>query len=176
MLLFPKKNIAASLIVMAQLFWHNGLKAQTTTGITNGQATAAGQLIRYEVKPEHQEAFRKAVSDYVFHSLEQDHNLLSEAYYEQEDPAVLWIIERWDHKAALEKNSLGPEFKAITSLSAQALVSPATIFYVKDLEPLSREQWRTRAGTNDKPLIIMLFVDARAGTEDQFRAVYHTAM
>lgn len=138
--------------------------------------SVAARLIRYEVQPEFQAAFRQAVSDYVFHSLQSEMNVISEAYYEQADTTVLWVIERWRNKDGLDEASKSAGFKAIESLSRGSLKRPAKTIYVKDLEPLPRSQWRSVAGKQDQPLTIMLFVDAKPGTENDFKEVYRTAM
>jgi quinol monooxygenase YgiN len=134
------------------------------------------RLIRYEVQPEFMAAFRQAVSNYVFHSLKSETNVMSEAYYEQLDTTVLWVIERWSNKGELDKASKSSGFKAIDSLSRTSLKQPAKTIYAKDLEPLSKPQWRTVSKEEDQPLTIMLFVDAKPGTENKFKEVYHIAM
>ena len=138
--------------------------------------SVVARLIRYEVQPEFQAAFRQAVSDYVSHSLKSETNVSSEAYHEQADTTVLWLIERWSNKEELDKASKSSSFKAIGSLSRSSLKQPAKMVYMKDLEPLSKEQWRKVAQKQDQPLTIMLFVDAKPGTENNFKEVYHTAM
>ena len=148
----------------------SGAKAQ------EGSDHTAARLIRYEVKPGFETAFRKAISDYILYSLNAESNILSEAYYEEDKPSVLWIIERWSSKAALEKINNSAQFKAIGSLAGESLVQPAEMIYVKDLEPLPRQQWRMAANKEDTPLTIMLFVDSKPGTEDEFKKVYHKAM
>lgn len=140
------------------------------------QDSIVARLIRYEVQPEFQAAFRQAVSDYVFHSLKLETNVLSEAYYEQADSTVLWIIERWSSKDGLDEAGKSAGFKAIESLSHSSLKQPAKTIYVQDLEPLPKSQWRSAAEKQDQPLTIILFVDAEPGTENTFKEVYHTAM
>lgn len=149
-------------------------KAQNLNQMDHTKATA--RLLRYEVKPAFQAAFRKAISDYVLHSLNMESNILSEAYYEEDKPFVLWIIERWNDKTALDKISKSFQFKAINSLSKTALIQPAETISIKDLEPISKEQWRNKANKEDKPITVMLFVDSKAGTENKFKEVYHSAM
>ncbi|KAA2239087.1 alpha/beta fold hydrolase [Chitinophaga agrisoli] len=138
--------------------------------------SVVARLIRYEVHPAYQAAFRQAVSDYVAHSLQSETNVLSEAYYEQADTTVLWLIERWGTKDALDEAGKSTAFKTIESLSRNSLKQPAKTIYVKDLEPLPKSQWRSVTGKQDQPLTIMLFVDAKPGTENNFKEVYHTAM
>jgi quinol monooxygenase YgiN len=134
------------------------------------------KLTRYEVKQAYQEQFRKALSDYVLHSLTVESNIMTEAYYEQETPSVHWLIERWTNRTELEKSDTGVQFKTIEALAKEALVQPSKLFYAKDLEPLSKPQWRKAAKKEDNPLTVMLFVDTKTGTQQDFKDVYHTAM
>jgi quinol monooxygenase YgiN len=133
------------------------------------EAVATARLTRYELKPEYQEQFRKVLSDYVKHALAEESNIMAEAYYEQEHPAVLWLIERW-----ASKKEMGKLNKAIVDESA--LAKPAKVFQVKDLEPLTKQQWRRTAKSKDHPLTVMLFVDAKKGTQQSFKTIYHKAM
>jgi quinol monooxygenase YgiN len=170
----------------AMLFFmfHAKLEAQNLYGAIAGESVATQlnnyeivvRLIRYEVKPRHRVPFRKLVKDYVRHSLNQKVNILSEAYFEQEEPSVLWIIERWANRNELEMISRKPKFKLIESASRKVLIEPAQIIYAKDLEPISKQLWRRRAEKRDKPITIMLFVDTRDGTENDFKSIYHGAM
>ena len=156
-------------ITIGMLFFlSNQLKAQNSE--------MAGRLTRYEVKPVYREVFSQAVRNYVFHCLEQESNILSEGYYEEENPSMIWIIERWKSRYELEKISESSEFKIMNSLLMKAPVQPEKVIDIKDLEPLSKQQWRQVAGKDDKPITIMLFVDAQPGTENNFKKVYHTAM
>lgn len=172
LLSFSRKHVA---IILTMLFLLCQLPPKAQQSMRN-QSDIVARLTRYDVKPDHQTAFRKAVSDYVHHSLNQESNVLSEAYYEQENPSVMWIIERWNSKIELEKAGKSPFFKAIESLSKTVLLKPAKTIDVKDLEPISKQQWRSVVRKADDPITIMLFVDAKAGTEHNFKTVYHTAM
>ena len=149
-------------------------KAQNVSNTNNENVTA--RLIRYEVRPDYNKAFREAMSTYVLHSLNSENNIMSEAYCEQDTTGILWLMERWNGKSDLDKSHESVAYKAIQSLSENALVQPATIMYVQDLEPLTKQQWARLPGKEDSPLTIMLFVDAKAGTEKQFKDVYHKAM
>ncbi|MFT3935121.1 MAG: antibiotic biosynthesis monooxygenase [Chitinophagaceae bacterium] len=139
-------------------------------------SNAAGRLIRYEVKPEYYETFRKLAGDYVHYALGNSANLLAEAYYQQDAPSTLWIIERWANTTARNKSSNSAQFKALEALSATALVQPPKTIYVQDLEPLVKKEWRKKPGKNDQPITIMLFVDSKPGTENNFKDVYQEAM
>ena len=167
-ILFAKSR--AAIVFMSMYFLLSGVSA---SGQNSG---VVARLIRYEVQPEFQAAFRQAVCNYVYYSLKVGANVLSEGYYEQADSTVLWVIERWSDKAALEKATKSSAFKVIDSLSRTSLKQPAKIIYVKDLEQISKQQWRSVANKEDQPITIMLFVDAKPGTENKFKEVYHIAM
>lgn len=134
-------------------------------------ATVAARLTRYELKSECREHSRKLLGNYVNQALASESNIMAEAYYEQEDPAILWLIERWTNKMEMEQFS-----KRTASLTGVALAKPARVYDVKDLEPLTRQQWRRTAKTEDQPLTVMLFVDAKEGTQQDFKTIYHQAM
>lgn len=134
------------------------------------------RYVQYEIKKGYEEQFRKALTDYVMASIAEKDNIMSEAYYEQEEPTVLWMNERWDSKSSFEKFSKSPKAKALESLANKALIEPAKVYNVKDLEPLTKEQWRKTSKKEDQQLVIMLFVDAKEGTQQDFRDTYHIAM
>jgi quinol monooxygenase YgiN len=136
----------------------------------------AVKLTKFEVKEVYQEQFRKALSDYVFHSLAIESNIMAEAYYEQANPTIVWLIERWKNRTELYKSSARTKFKAIDSLAKSALVQPSKSYHVEDLEPLTKPQWRKTAKKEDNPLTVMLFVDSKSGTQEIFKDLYHNAM
>ncbi|MFT3682254.1 MAG: antibiotic biosynthesis monooxygenase family protein [Ferruginibacter sp.] len=164
-----KKSLAAILLFLS--IYSPGTWAQQADS-----SNTVARLIKYEVKPGFEQVFRKVITDYVYYAMNMDSNLLTEAYYEQDRPSLVWLIERWNSKTALDKISSSSQFKAIDSLSVTALLQPAETIYVKDLEPLSKKQWRSTANKNDRPITIMLFVDSKPGTEEAFEKTYHTAM
>ncbi|NII27585.1 antibiotic biosynthesis monooxygenase [Pseudoflavitalea sp. X16] len=133
-------------------------------------------LTRYEVKKGYKKKFRKLLRKYVRQAIADKRNIMAEAYYEQENPSILWVIERWDSKSGLETRRNGAKFKLIKLLAEKKLVQPAKTIYVKDLEPISKKEWRREPEEEDKPITIMLFVDSKAGTEGAFKDVYHRAM
>ncbi|MET0466292.1 MAG: antibiotic biosynthesis monooxygenase family protein [Chitinophagaceae bacterium] len=163
-----KRNVRHVLTAMSVLF----------ISVMNFQANAqqVARLIRYEVNAGAAAEFRKAISSYVMESLKDPSNILSEAYQEEADSSVLWIIERWNRKESLDKSDKSRSFGRLQSLSAGSLKQPAKIILVKDLEPLSKQQWRMVARKDDRPITIMLFVDAKQGAEHIFKEVYHKAM
>lgn len=133
-------------------------------------------LTRFEVKKEHREALRTLLGKYVKQVIENKNNIMAEAYYEDESPSVIWLIERWSSKQVLENIRSSVLFKQVSILSEKELVQPVKTIYVKDLEPLSKNEWRREPTKGDTPITIMLFVDSRAGTADRFKELYHTAM
>lgn len=129
-------------------------------------------LTRFEVQTNHGEEFRTLLGEYVKQAVGNKDNIMAEAYDEEGSPAVIWLIERWTGKQVLEKVR-----RSITGrLSEEELVHAVKTINVRDLEPLSREEWRREPVKGDTPVTIMLFVDGREGTEGRFKDLYHTAM
>jgi quinol monooxygenase YgiN len=141
-----------------------------------GSTEVAAILTRYDVKKGYEHMFQKVLKNYVAYALVNKHNIMAEAYSEQEQPSVMWVIERWNSKDDFDKSGKTHPFGAISSLSKKALLKPAQAIWVKDLEPVSRQQWRTAPAKADKPITIMLFVDAKPGTEHSFQEIYHKVM
>jgi quinol monooxygenase YgiN len=155
-----------TLVTISLLLGSTGAMTQNTTTTSNTEAVAI--LTRYEVKEGQQKTFLSALGKYIKQANAQTGNIMAEGYYEQDNPSILWTIERWSSKAAFDKNR--------KLLAGNKLVQPAKTIYVKDLEPLTKEQWQRKPGKDDKPVTIMLFVDSKPGTEATFKTVYHTAM
>lgn len=133
-------------------------------------------LTRYELKPAYQDKFRAALSSYVLKAIATESNIMAEAYYEQENSNVLWLIERWVNSNELRKATGGMQFKAIETLAAVALVNPQKLYHLEDVEPLSKPQWRKIPKKEDSAFTVMLFVDAKPGTQDTFKDLYNVAM
>ncbi len=134
------------------------------------------QLTAYSVKPDYQNPMRQALSTYVLQALKTEGNVMAEAYAEIDNPAVLWLIERWGNQQALAALQEGNQAKAVDRLTKEGLTAPAEKLSVTDLEPLSRQDWLRQPNSGDNPMTVMLFVDARPGTQDEFRKRYHAAM
>ncbi len=129
-------------------------------------------LTQYEVKKGYKKKFRKLLRKYVRQAIADKSNIMAEAYYEQENSSILWVIERWDSKSGLEKRRNGAKFKLIKSLSEKKLIQPAKTIYVKDPGAYLKNSMEKSAREEDKPITIMLFVDSKAGTEGTFKEVY----
>ncbi|MTH15604.1 antibiotic biosynthesis monooxygenase family protein [Flavobacterium sp. LC2016-01] len=134
------------------------------------------KMTMYEVKEGEQTQLRKVLSDYVVNAIASKENIMAEAFYEEKKPNILWLIERWNSKKELEKFSKKTQAKSLETLVEKSLLKPAKTYYVKDLEPLTKEQWRTTSKKEDNQLVIMLFVDAKKGTQQNFKDTYHIAM
>ncbi|GAB4029164.1 antibiotic biosynthesis monooxygenase [Spirosoma jeollabukense] len=134
------------------------------------------QLTTYSVKPDYQNHMRQALSTYVRQALKTEGNVMAEAYSEIDNPAILWLIERWEHQQALAVLQAGNQANDIDQLAKEGLTEPAEKLSVTDLEPLSRQDWLKRPNPDDDPMTVMLFVDAKPGTQDEFRKRYHAAM
>lgn len=164
-----KNSISKGMLgVFTILFMNGSLTAQTA------DQEIAAKITRYEVKKEQQEKFQKAVAAYVQKSILNANNIMSEAYLEQEDHTVIWLFERWKNQNELEK--FEKNSKQLKDLAKTALAKPERIIEVKDLEPLTKEQWRRTSKKGEEQLTIMLFVDAKKGTEENFMKVYNKAM
>ncbi|RZJ54119.1 MAG: antibiotic biosynthesis monooxygenase [Flavobacterium sp.] len=134
------------------------------------------KITRYEVKNEEKEKFKKTITDYVLTSLSDKNNIMSEAYFEQENQSVIWLFERWENQSAFnkfQKNSISNKVKV---LAKTALIHPEKRIDIKDLEPISKQEWRKTSKKEDHQLTIMLFVDAKAGTQENFKTIYKKAM
>lgn len=152
---------------------HTSMNAQTTA---DRKDQVVGHLTRYVVNPATQTNFQGTLSVYVRTALTEEGNLQAEAYYERDDRSVLWLIERWKNRRELERFARSPSARAVEAQQGAALKTKADTYHVTDLEPMTKEQWRRPARVTDDPITIMLFVDAKAGTQDTFKATYHIAM
>lgn len=153
------------------------VKAQNSYRIKTKVLTqTTSKMTMYEVKEEHLTQFRKTLKDYVLGALKSEDNIMAEAFYEQKKPNVLWLIERWNDTKQAQEFSKNAESKALEALSKKALLKPFKNYSIKDLEPLTKEQWRKTAKTEDAQLVIMLFVDAKKGTQQNFKDKYKIAM
>lgn len=179
------RQISGTLLLFASLFVLCGtFAAAQNTGKSKGESFSkelksqepAARITRYEVRKDHQEKFRKALKEYISAALSNEENIMAEAYFEQENQSVIWLFERWENQKELDKFRKNSKAKAVLKLAKTALVKPEKIISIKDLEPISKEQWRRASKTEDEQLTIMLFVDAKAGTEENFKEVYHKAM
>lgn len=134
------------------------------------------RLVKYQVNAGNCTTFREALRTYIFTSIKAPGNIMAEAYYEENDSTTLWTVERWTDSDALNKNAESKAAKAIVALTKHALVTPADTLFMNDLEPLAREEYHKQPAAGDVPLTIMLFVDAKPGTEEEFKKLYHAAM
>lgn len=167
------KKILATTAFLFMLMTENS-KAQNSDQTAQNELTS--KMTMYEVKEGNADQFRKVLSDYVSNALVSKDNIMAEAFFEQNKPNVLWLIERWNGKKQLENFSKSKQAKSLQVLEKMSLINPHKTFYVNDLEPLTKEQWRKTAKKEDQQLVIMLFVDAKNGTQQNFKDTYHIAM
>ncbi|MHC0441408.1 antibiotic biosynthesis monooxygenase [Flavobacterium sp. 3-210] len=152
-------------------------KAQNSTTVkTKILNETISKMTQYEVKEAEKAQLRKVLSDYVTSAISSKENIMAEAFFEEKKPNILWLIERWNNKNGLEKFSKRKEAKSLATLTQKSLLKPVNTYYIKDLEPLTKEQWRKTAKKEDNQLVIMLFVDAKNGTQQNFKDTYHIAM
>lgn len=171
-----KNSISKGMLGVFTVLFMNGslTTAQTADQTTAGNQEIVAKMTRYEVKKESQEKFQKVIADYVKQSISNSNNIMSEAYFEQEDHTIIWLFERWKNRNELDK--FRNNSKQLEVLLKTVLVKPQKMIYVKDLEPLTKKQWRKTSKKGEEQLTIMLFVDAKKGTENNFMEVYHKAM
>ncbi|TDP02214.1 putative quinol monooxygenase [Flavobacterium sp. 245] len=169
------KKIIASINVL--LLITATVKAQNSIPVkTKTLNETVSKMTMYEVKEGEVTQFQKILSDYVANAIASKENIMAEAFYEEKKPTILWLIERWNNKKELEKFSKKEEAKLAQTLAGKSLLKSAKTYYVKDLEPLTKEQWRKTSKKEDNQLVIMLFVDAKKGTQQNFKDTYHIAM
>lgn len=140
----------------------------------NQKSGEIAKITRFQVKQEYIEQFKNQINDYVKLSLSKNANIMAEGYFEETAPNTLWLFERWKSREAFEKASNSKE--GISELSKKALIESIREIFVKDLEPISKNQWRKTSSLSDKQLTIILFVDAKIGSASKFKKVYHQAM
>ncbi|WP_289659095.1 putative quinol monooxygenase [Flavobacterium panacagri] len=171
-----KNSVSKGMLGVFTVLFMNGslTTAQIADQTTAGNQEIVAKMTRYEVKKESQEKFQKVIADYVKQSISNSNNIMSEAYFEQEDHTIIWLFERWKNRNELDK--FRNNSKQLAVLIKTVLVKPEKIIYVKDLEPLTKKQWRKTSKKGEEQLTIMLFVDAKKGTENNFMEVYHKAM
>lgn len=179
--LFEKSGLWQSHVVADQrvVTGQNPQSAQALGEAVLEQLRAAeviGKITRYEVKPAHLESFRKALTGYVGQASGDEGNLLAEAYHERDQPSVLWLIERWAHRNDLDRFGRHSAAKALESLQGDALGTAVETYLVKDLAPIPKKEWRRAPRAEDQPLTVMLFVDSKPGTQDDFMATYQIAL
>ncbi|WP_342088777.1 putative quinol monooxygenase [Dyadobacter sp. OTU695] len=139
-------------------------------------APAVAKLTKFEVKKGHEQQFRNALVQNVRSAIAADGNIMAEAYQEQDNPSVLWLIERWTKPAEVEKFSKTSQARQLSALFGESLTAAPTTFALKDLEPITKQQWRAAAKREDRPITVMLFVDTKPATQQQFKDIYHVAM
>lgn len=134
------------------------------------------RLTQYQVKQPYYTRVRASIIGFVFTSLKAGGNIMTEAYFEQTDSTILWVIERWDSQTSLDRNGQTKQAKALATLAKEALRKPLEVIEMKDLEPLPKNAYHKRPKNSDHPFTIMLMVDAKPGTQEEFKKLYHAAM
>lgn len=133
-------------------------------------------ITEYQTKTAYQHTFVEALSAYVDHAVRADGNIMSAAYYERGDICVMWVIERWNNYRCYSNNRSCREIKKIRALEKTGLIAAADTTFLKDLLSLSNHSMTIPSRSKDQPVTIMLLVDVKPGTENQFRAINETVM
>jgi quinol monooxygenase YgiN len=133
-------------------------------------------ITRYETQDNAKDRIAKALDIYVQQALADENNIMAEVFQEEEQPFVLWVLERWNSKDKFEDFSKSTPVKETLTVSTTGLFRPLERYYLRDLLPLSKSEWRKAPARDDNPIVIMLFVDSKKGTEVNFIKLYDTAM
>src|SRR5690349_8386973 len=115
--------------------------ATTITDRFNAEGTYV-VIKRYEIQKDSKERIGKALNDYVRNALADEGNILAEVFQEEGQPLVLWLLERWGSKDHYSKFSQSPQVKELLTLSKSELVQPVKVYYLNELAPLSKTEWR----------------------------------
>jgi len=137
------------------------------TTVRPSDNTVAVVLKQYQVKTSWQDKFVEVLSAYVLSSGRAPGNIMAEAYHEQGDASIIWVIERWNNEAFYKMNSKSAAAKMVNKLA-----KPVETIFLEDLEGIFREAPKD----NDQLLVIMLLVDLKVGTEDRFRSINQELM
>lgn len=132
-------------------------------------------LTRYHIKASYQDEFLQVLSEYVFSCRETAGNVMVEAYCEQGDASIVWIMERWSSTAFYKDNKKSTATKLVDDLAKTGLVTPVETIFLKDLELLFKADGQKEM-IQDEPLSILLFVDVKSGSEDYFRLINRSVM
>lgn len=124
-------------------------------------------ITKYQVKPAYRESFRKMITGHITQALKTPGNIMAEAYEEQGHEDIVWTIERWKDAGSRV---------AISGAIHDALAAPEEQISVKDLEPLSKEEWRRKPDPKDHPFTAVLILKTKPGSEEEFKNIYHAAM
>jgi len=137
------------------------------TAVRPSDHAVAVVLKQYQVKTSWQNKFGEVLSGYVLSSGGAPGNIMAEAYYEQGDASIIWVIERWTNEAFYKMNSKSAAAKMVNGLAEVGLAKPVEIIFLEDLEGISREA----PSEDDQPLTIMLLTDLKAGKGNRFRSI-----
>ena len=169
------RKFSSAIICLAAVLLSSWISFRPAAGLMS-QKESTVKLTKFTVKGNCQSRFRKAMSDFVFSSLKVEGNIMTEAYFESSDTTALWIIERWDSQESLNSNLQTRQAKELAVMANEILLTPPTIIYANDLEPLPKNAYLRKPKVTDNPFTAMLFVDTKQGMQEEFKKLYHQAM
>lgn len=170
-------SISISWVLTTLCFFLNGPGTYAAAVVVELKLTGTYVVItRYEIPEDAKEQITKALNTYVRQALGNENNIMAEVFQEQDHPSVLWLLERWNNKDEFEEFSQRTQVKETLKLPKTRFIQPVKTYYLKDLAPLSKSEWRKAPAKDDNPIVIMLFVDSKKGTENNFTKLYDTAM
>lgn len=165
--LFPMKILRS--------WWNNcrsllrGKKKQRLAGGTRDSPTVV--LTQYHVKSFYREPFRVVLSEYIDSARRETGNITMEAYFEQGDPSIMWIIEWWDSSTSYTENARSAAAVKVSDMARAGLLSPVEKILLNDLEMITRAISREGTAPANGSITVMLLVEVNKGTEDHFRQI-----
>lgn len=165
--------------VVSDLRMGHGQNTQSASAATVAQLKSTDAYVvinKYAIHENAKERLGRTLNGYVQQALANENNIMAEVFQEEQHPSVLWVLERWNNKEKFEDFSQSPRVKELISLTKTESVQDVTTYHLKDLAPLSKSEWRKTPSEDDNPIVIMLFVDSKKGTEENFKKLYETAM
>jgi quinol monooxygenase YgiN len=128
--------------------------------------TSFGKIAIYHATPSDRAELIKAITQYVTQAAQSPGNIMAEGYWERDQENTIWLIERWNDEGAWKN------FHSTHALPQ----SPAKEIAIDDLEPLPKQAWQKQPDPADHPFTAVLMLNAKPGTEAEFKQIYHTAM
>lgn len=160
--------------------WKKAVLSLLTAGKNHAAIPPTGNgvivvLTQYQVQTSFQAMFTAILSAYVFSSLKAAGNIMAEAYYEQGDTTVIWVMERWRSADFYNSNRGSGAAGAVNAFTETGDALLREVLLMEDLV-LFYGEFRKAPATGAPPLSVMLFIDVKTGAEEEFRQINQAAM
>jgi len=135
-----------------------------------------GRLMRFRAAPSLKVELYIALNQYVLSASDAEGNIMAEAYYQEDDDSILWVIERWSEARFLDNNEKKEPMLNIIALRLKDGNMPVEHIYFMDLLTLPNQTYRRMPNEGDDPYTVMFFVNTQEGSEENFKSIYHSSM